>query len=251
MNYNIKGFEKINFLVKFLKDEYVESLLSGNLHMNNFQFFIDLERKSNVKGQGDKLEAGFVSRGTKIKLIDPKTKKVIGTARKAELIERYTDVPKVPLFCFTWFNHRDMKITGETEKSFIVKINLSEEEKELFVKDFGDTAVVLPGDFMEILINSAKEQNKRAQIKSVIYCDYDIYDSERKKLFDEASLDMFYWKDEFFKYQREVRFILPETRSNEAVNFKFESIEKRAIVMKTTELLETAEFELPKESLID
>ncbi|WP_339202894.1 hypothetical protein [Bacillus sp. FSL K6-1366] len=137
------------------------------------------------------------------------------------------------------------------KKSFTVKINLSEEEKELFVKDFGDTAVVLPGDFMEILINSAKEQNKRAQIKSVIYCDYDIYDSERKKLFDEASLDMFYWKDEFFKYQREVRFILPETRSNEAVNFKFESIEKRAIVMKTTELLETAEFELPKESLID
>ncbi|QHQ56270.1 hypothetical protein [Bacillus velezensis] len=71
-------FKKLNLFVKFTKDEYVNDILDGKLYMKNFKHFIDLEKKEKIKGQGDKFEAAFVTRAVDLRIIDLRTKKVIG-----------------------------------------------------------------------------------------------------------------------------------------------------------------------------
>ncbi|SIS52142.1 hypothetical protein [Salimicrobium flavidum] len=83
--------------------EHADDLLNGNLFMKNLKYFIDLEKNTGEKGRGDKREAAHVIRSQHVKVIDPKTEKVIATANEGEIIERYTNAPKVPVFCFTLF----------------------------------------------------------------------------------------------------------------------------------------------------
>ncbi|MDU7578398.1 MAG: hypothetical protein E7K43_19535 [Bacillus subtilis] len=239
-------FKKLSLFVKFTKEEYVNDILDGNLYMNNFKYFIDLEKKKRIKGQGDKFEAAFVTRAVDLRIIDPRTKKVIGVSKRAEIIERYSESSKVPLYCFTYFSNEDFKILEETDEKITVTLNLSPDEKDVFIKDFGEKAIVFPGDFLNMVLSSLEKQNIRGEAKLVQYCDFGFLDEDRRKLFENGSIDMFFWKDHFFKTQREIRIVLPEKRIEDSIIVNFEGIRDQAIVLNTKDLLDSVEFEIPK-----
>lgn len=48
-------------IIKILKEEYVESLLDGNLYMNNLKFFVDWEKETGIQGVGDIREASLLN----------------------------------------------------------------------------------------------------------------------------------------------------------------------------------------------
>ncbi|QNQ51867.1 MULTISPECIES: hypothetical protein [Bacillus amyloliquefaciens group] len=241
-------FEKLNLFVKFTKEEYVNDILDGKLYMKNFKHFIDLEKKEKIKGQGDKFEAAFVTRAVDLRIIDLRTKKVIGVSKEAEIIERYTEASKIPLYCFTYFPSEDFKILEEKDEKIIIGLDLNPEEKDVFIKDFGEKAIIFPGDFLKKVLSSLKKQNILGVAKLVQYCDFNFLDENRRKLFENGSIDMFFWKDLFFKTQREIRIVLPEKRIEDSIIINFEGIRDQAIVLDTEDLLE-GEFEIPKSIL--
>ncbi|MED1481583.1 MULTISPECIES: hypothetical protein [Bacillus] len=234
------------FFVKFLQEEHVESFLDGNLYMNNFQYFIDMENETKQRGQGDNLEAAFVARSTDSRIVDKMTKRVVGFAQSVDLIERYTDVKRIPLFCFSYFSQKDFQVYDETEESFFLTLNVKEEEKKSIFKEFGNTAVLLPFDFLIDLQDASNENEDSFFLKPVEYCDYDVYDSGRKKLFDEKSIEMLFWKDHFFKYQREVRFLLTEKKTSKPIFFKCKNLKGKSMVMKSEEFLWDLSLEIIK-----
>jgi hypothetical protein len=238
-----KGLEGISLQVKFTRNEFLDSLLDGNLFMNNFKYFIELEREMKVKGQGDKLEAGFVFRGTNAKIYYQGQE--VGQAKFAEVVERYSEAEKLPVFCLAMFDSKDLKVIEENEKGLVVKVELPKEEQEAFINDFGPVAVVLPGDFYDRVNKTAKEQEVECVAGRVAYLDYNHHDSERKKMFDEGSIDMFFWKDDFFKYQRECRIILTDNFVENSTSLNIGSIRDKAIVINTKEFFETAVFDIP------
>ncbi|KAA0766417.1 hypothetical protein [Bacillus sp. SH5-2] len=244
---DFKGYEGIAIQVKFTKPEYLEGFLDGKLFMNNFKYFIDLEKEKKEKGQGDKLEAGFVFRGTNITL--HYEGKEIGKAKSAEVVERYSEAEKLPIFCLARFESKDLSVVEESEDGLKVKIQLSKEDQEAFLKDFGPIAVVLPGDFYDRIYKTCKEKEIESTAGKVAYLDYDYHDSGRKKLFDEGSVDMFFWKDDFFRYQRECRIVLTDTFVEENLVLEVGSLRDKAIVLDTKEFFENFIFDVNFEEM--
>ncbi|MBX9972531.1 hypothetical protein [Cytobacillus firmus] len=239
----IKGFENISMYVKFLKRGYLEDLLNGSIYMKNFNFFIELEKKAKEKGQGDKLEIAHVVRSNKIKLIDPETKMVLATASVGEMVERYTGMEKMPVFCVTHFHSSDFMVTNIKDGIVTAKIDIPIEDQEMFEQTFGDTAVILTNEFTEKMIKASKESNLGIAIGNVQYQDYNFYSSERKKLFDEQAIDLLFWKDDFFINQREARFILTQVAVEDHYRLEIGEIRGNSKVTSTKELLTDSEFE--------
>lgn len=128
-----KGLETTLMQVKFLKEEYLDDLLNGSLFMNNFKYFIELEKEMKQKGQGDKLEAGLIFRGKDVQAHHKGT--VVGQFQFVETVVRYEGAEKVPLFCFTQFTSEDLEVVKEYKDSLLVKVSISEEEQEKFIEN--------------------------------------------------------------------------------------------------------------------
>lgn len=143
----IDGFEtKVFMFVKFIKKEWVDSFLDGNMYMNNFKYFIDQENSDSVKGQGDAFEGAHVIKflnataytldenGSEIKLAD---------VESAALIERDPKVNKFPMFCLTCLGSHDYIVLEKTENIIKFKLNIPEEDKNKIKDTFNaDIALV-------------------------------------------------------------------------------------------------------------
>lgn len=229
---DIKGYENTGQLVKFLKQEYLENLLNGKIYMNNFKYFIDLELKEKIKGQGDKLEIGHVIRGTDGYIMDTETNTTFGTVRNVESVERYVEMDKMPVFCVAEFTSEDYLVINEDEDKVTAKIDLPLEDQKYFEKNFGEIAVALPNDFMPKFYQATQE-SQRLAIGKVDYINYNFYSLKRKKEFDEMSINILFWKDEFFNKQREVRFILTNELVDSDYTLEIGDIREKAIVTNT------------------
>ena len=102
-------------------------------------------------------------------------------SKEAEIIERYTEASKIPLYCFTYFPSEDFKILEEKDEKIIIGLDLNPEEKDVFIKDFGEKAIIFPGDFLKSTLVFEK-QNILGVAKLVQYCDFNFLDENRRKL---------------------------------------------------------------------
>lgn len=57
----LPNVQEFPVIIKILKEEYIESLLNGNLYMNNLKFFVDLEKETGKQGVGDIREASLLN----------------------------------------------------------------------------------------------------------------------------------------------------------------------------------------------
>lgn len=241
----LEEYNDLSLCVKFLKKEYVKDLLDGNIFMNNFDFFINLERQTKVKGQGDKLETSHVIRSNNLKIISTETNEIIATAPFAEMTEKYNGMEKLPLFCFTHFRAKDFIVTNIKDNIITAKIDLPASEVRIFEESFGDTAILLSNEFKNKVIESSKENETRLAFGDVIYQNYNFYDSTRGEEFQNGSVDILFWKDEYFKYQREARFVLIDKPVDENFVLKIGSIKDKSKVLSIKEFFGSMELEFP------
>jgi hypothetical protein len=228
----IDGFKDVNFFVKFTMPEFVESFLDGNLYMNTLDYFIELEKETKVKGQGDRYEGAFVFGAQNIQIIDNDTNMVIATAKSGMYEERSKVVREIPIFCFTKFTAKDFKVLEEGENLVSIILDIGEENIEKFLENFGSKAILLPGDIVEMMKNDADEQELDFIISPVTYHDYSVgIDSKRKKEYDNGSATIVTWKDSYFQYQREMRFAVFNKPSDKAIIVKIRNLREHANVL--------------------
>lgn len=240
-------YKDVKILVKFLKEEYLQDLLDGKLFMNKLGAFIEMEEKGESKGQGDKYEAALITRLTNGTVMLAGTDKVIGTLKKGEIIERYEDAKRVPIFCFTDMTGDNFEVISETESTITVKVNVDKEQRDKLLFDFGEKAVVLPNDFIVRVGRKLQQQNLELAFGNVTYLDNGVGDEMRKKAFDDGNLEMFFWKDDFFKYQQEYRLaVLGELVESHFI-LNIGELSEKPMVMNTVDFLDgNVTFEFSK-----
>lgn len=232
---DIEKFKHIRFYVKFT--DYDDSLLDGTLYMNTLGHFIDQEKESQIKGQGDRYEGAYVFGATNIQIIDSETDEVIATAPYGVYEERLEGIRETPVFCFTLFTAKDFKVIEETENSVSVMLDIGDEDKQKFLDNFGKKAVILPSNFVTLLKEDADEHELDFIIKSVSYHDYNVIDKKRREEYDKGSVGIVTWKDKFFEFQREMRFLIFNKPTTKPITFKMRSLRGLANVMEAEHFL--------------
>lgn len=244
----IDELKSIGIFVKFIKSEFAESLLEGNLYMNNLHKFIGMEKESKKKGQGDKYEGAFVSHFNRFEIKD-ESGKVFIRGKDATVTERYDEVIYTPIFCITRFSSEDCKVVEEDDKDNVIfKLDLKQHEKDLFKSEFGDKAILLPGEFPVILEKELQEQGYKSIKGLVDYYNYKKFDLDRKKKFDEKSAEMVFWKDNFFSYQREYRFAITNKLVENNLTVKIKNDRTKFIILDTDRFLDM-HFRINKKEL--
>ncbi|EJS54404.1 hypothetical protein IC9_01737 [Bacillus toyonensis] len=240
---DINKYKDSVFLIKFLEEKYLNDLLEGNFYMKSFGFFIDLEKKKKNKGQGDKHEGALVRKKQDTQLVI-NGKYAINATWFTE-VRRYVNVKKMPMFCCTIFKASDFEVVNETDLSVYVKIILSEQQKNKLLDDFGNKAVRLPKGLMDRVDVELINLGLNGVSGPVEYIDSDVGNVERKKAFKEFHPDMLFWKDEYFEYQKEYRFVITDKFIEDHFILNIGDISQRVTVMDTTEFFEVL-IELPK-----
>lgn len=239
----VEEFKNVEFSFKFLKKEHVDMLLDGTLYMNTLEYYIELEKQTKIRGQGDKYEGSNVYGVQNVNIYSKETGKLLAKAKSAKYSETYPLIKKIPIFCYTVFTSEDFKVVNEEDDFIEFCLDIAEEEKNMLSKDFGDYAVCLPDNFSKLVIDAANQQDCGALVKKVTYDDYSILNPIKQKIFEEKPVEIVTWKDDFFSYQREKRFALLEP-SEKPVEFKVSNLRNEALVMATEEFLKNGQFKI-------
>lgn len=221
----IDGFEtKVFMFVKFIKKEWIDSFLDGNMYMNNFKYFIDQENSDSVKGQGDAFEGAHVIKflnataytldenGSEIKLAD---------VESAALIERDPKVNKFPMFCLTCLGSHDYIVLEKTENIIKFKLNIPEEDKNKIKDTFNaDIALVSISPFTFISRFRKVAEKLGCLCAHVRYEDFKVYDTLKRENFIKGTADILFSKEVSLSYQKEFRFVLSDVQSDVPFNLE-------------------------------
>jgi hypothetical protein len=233
--------------VKFSKKKYLEMLQSGTLHMKNFKAYIDWEKKHGKKGIGDVLEATHVMSNTNIQILHPETEEVLIEGIAARLTLTFDDLVYKPVFCLTGINASALKLVDESEDYIEVSLNYSEEEKKTIIEEFGDYALVIsPKQFMDTVTKKLDELGYSYKAKFVKYDDYTVNNKERFEDFLQFKSDLYFWKDEKFKYQREYRLVILNKDIEEPLNIDIGDISSFTVLIPTEKLFSDYTMRFPK-----
>jgi len=204
----IKGFSKFDFFVKFVQSKFANDIVEGKLFMNNLQYYIDLEEDTRKKGQGDRFEGAEVYKGDLFIMMG---EDVIGTSEGYVTIKDI-NVGKVAVFCCTRFTENDFVIvdTDSNQETITVNLDINENDKNHIIENFGDKAVLLPNRFPNIIKEAAREQGIIIANKDVKYVNYNVYDERRREAFETGHQDIVFYKDDFFKSQKEYRIAITD-----------------------------------------
>ncbi|SIT85330.1 hypothetical protein [Edaphobacillus lindanitolerans] len=232
----IPGVEHFELFVKFTKAEYVDSLLDGNFYMNNINFYIELENNSKTKGVGDKWEAAHVFQFDEMYYMDSEEDKVIKLLGKGELITRFEKSREVPVYCFSKFTAKDYSLYEDTDEYMSFRLDIGDDLRKF--KEFGDTAVIFPVNIGEALREAAHSKGMDSVFKEVTYNGFSDKTLGEMDEFHKGSVDMFFRKNEMFKYQREVRLALYNTFVDNHFSLETQNIKEHSIVSPIEQFLE-------------
>lgn len=183
-------------LIKFMPKEYISSFLDGNLYMNSLQYYIDLENRTGVSGQGDKLEGSI-----------PICDKVISNSNvQIKINVRYSaGYQNVPVFCMMYLEPNPYTLTYmiTNEQQYKEMRSFSKDcviiyDVEKFNNRFESACRALKYKFGHSLVHYMEEnKDKDKKVKKIILKD----DNRYKSVF---------CKDNKFKLQQEYRLAIFE-----------------------------------------
>ena len=179
-----------------------------------------------IRGQGDKYEGAHVFGAYNIKLYDNQTGMLFATSPRGMIVESNEEiVGKVPVFCFTKFTAKDFEVIEFNEEHIVFKLNIGEVTKSEFMQKFGNTAVILPKDFPQLIVQAVDGTDDYCIVANARYDDYSRgINKQHKEDIDEGRLELVLWKDNFFQYQREVRFAFSTKLTKTPIKYSIGSI---------------------------
>lgn len=239
---DVKGSETRRFfLLKFDNNKkHLESIRNGQLYMNALEYFVDLEKETGVKGMGDMLEAANVLNDIKLSFYDQETQKHIFDAFSKKSYFRFNYTLSKPVFCCFAIMNEMLNIEKIDENAIESSIVFSEEQKSKIIRDFGKYALVIPwNEFIDKLFTSFKKDGIEAVGDLVKYDDFNVNSKRRLESFNQESLDMFFWKDNYFQFQNEFRIVVlnKDIDKLHPFRYRFEHIRDVASVISTEKLL--------------
>lgn len=144
---NLQGIIDFALLVKISKLEYLKSIQSGKLYMNNLKYYVDLEKTTGEQGIGDVQEASWINI-KKHKLFI----QVEGEERKempigpAPGIIYDEEALYHPVFCMMF---KLINLQKENETQSVGQFQLSKEELADFIdNDIGALIITDVGEFL-------------------------------------------------------------------------------------------------------
>lgn len=238
--------KQVYYFVKFTKPEYVQDLLDGNLFMQPLKSFIEQEEREQVRGQGDRLEGAAVGQVENLSVVDNRTGEVVAEFGKKGIVFRHPDAGYVPVFCFTAFTKDDFEVVNTNEEYAYVKLSLTEEDKQKIIDNFGESAVILPNDFPNLVAATIPDEHY-GQITGVRYVDYSagVMYKEQVEQFIEGNIGLAFWKEDFFKYQREFRLAFSTMPTDKAIKYAIGDVLKDCIVVDINYLFDESIHRLP------
>ncbi|MDU9695552.1 hypothetical protein O0Q50_30585 [Priestia aryabhattai] len=203
-------------LLKFT--EHVDSLLKGDLYMNNLQRYIDMEKESGKRGMGDKLEGAQVWADMEVRIYDNETGELLLQGDSELVHARLQDAEKTPVYCLFALTTDHLTLVDETDEFYIAKVDFSDEEKEKMIKEFGETIVMIgPSAFAERVQKAFNEKGYGYRMGKINYDDYGVNSAKRMQAFAGSDSEFFFWKDKFFENQNEYRIAIKSIKTDKAI----------------------------------
>ncbi|MGN9169482.1 hypothetical protein ACTNAS_15820 [Paenibacillus polymyxa] len=200
---------KAMFLIKFGQKEHLESLQKGNLYLNNLDYFIQMEKRNNKKGRGDKSEASLILTDVALKFINHDSNELSFTLDSAKTSLRMDEVLAKPVFCMMWIGIEDFEVIKEDEDEVEAKLSFDAEQQKEMVSEFGDYALVIDaGRFMEALETTLNQMKLRFATGKVDYINYSTNKNEHLLELMENDLAVYFKKDHSLSYQKEFRAVI-------------------------------------------
>ncbi len=233
---NEVGFkEEILLMIKFTKEDYVNSIVNGNLYMNNIKYFVDLENRTGIKGQGDKYEAGNVISDVEIKFYKAGTDQLIAEGYAEEIIDRSNFFDDLPIFCITAFSANDFKIIRETGDYYEVAFDVEESERNRMLANFGEKAILInPKLFLDKVDDFFRNDKTEYVARRVNYKNLKTNDEERIMNYRNHFLLPMFTKDKYYEYQREFRIVALGHRTENNYFANIGSLDKVAFFVTNT-----------------
>lgn len=206
--------EEISLIIKFGKEEHIDSLRKGDIYTNNLKYFIDLEKSYGDVGIGDRDEATLLLSDVDLKITECETGKEVslgyfmfGSAGDGIKFNNNTirvqldDHIKMPVLCLSGINKEELKEIGG---NYVLQFSESEIDKlkEEF-KDYTHALIIHAGPFIERIDKASIEKGINIYYGYVSYYDPSINQDERVR--DYESIKRAFWKKEYFKSQKEFR----------------------------------------------
>lgn len=233
---------KLIGLLKFSEREYLERLANGLLYMNQFKYFKEQEEREGNPGQGDKHELALVLNDVTWKLMPVGSEQAVLQGTASESVLRSDDDLKNHLYCATAITPDVLEVLSLDEKTGVAKVKLilPDEMAAKAENEFGDhVAIINAGKFLERVNEGAKKKEVNIEANIVSYEDHSINHSARINAFYKGSLDIYFAKDNFFKYQNEYRLVAFGGDPSGHLELELGDISEYVTIIETKQLLES------------
>jgi ATP-dependent helicase YprA (DUF1998 family) len=225
-------------LLKFSNSkERLEELRDGMLYMNNFQYFVEREKQTGIKGVGDQYEVASVMNNVNLKFIDHETGEHVFSVEGAQILYRRDEVLDMHVFCMFALDTDMMQVVQHGEGFVEAKFAIPDEQLNELEGVFGKYVLVTFIDhFMNRVEKSFAEQNIHFLAEKVKYSDFSVNIEERVRSFVEDRTDMFFWKDNYFRNQNEFRIVVLNRQSKHPYKAKIKNIQDISFIVETNKL---------------
>ncbi|WP_437828985.1 hypothetical protein ACQRXC_14980 [Niallia taxi] len=238
----IDNKDSVYALLKFTP--FKDSFLSGNLYMNNFKRYIDMEKESGIKGVGDKYEAAHVYKNLSFKMYDSVTNELVLEGESSAMDFRLDGAEKRPVLCLFAITGELLEVVREDEEYYHTKISLPEDQAKKMISEFGDELIFInPVGFLNKVTAVLNEKDFSYRASLVKYDDYSINSSARLESYKKNDNEIYFWKDIFFENQYEYRIVITDQEIDEPLILSIGDIRDITKVFNAEEFF-SGQFEL-------
>lgn len=222
----------VMFLKFFRKKEYADSFLNGYWYFNTVKFFIELEKKTGIRGVGDKNELTYQIPYCKLRVIDPISKiEIFKSTNKAKASLCNEKDLNTPLLCFVKIVEDDLIHLSENKYS----LPFSKQEIKKMNETFGPYCVLMTVPAVEDKIIKLKKKF-RLSFNDIKYVEPQ--DESKAYSYFNSTIERFFYKDIDLSYQREFRLCIFEDLPSNHI-FRVDKFEPNEALLLETKTLQS------------
>lgn len=200
---------EVNVILKFVREEYHDDFMDGNLFMSKVENYIDLEEEQGDKEIGDKLEGHRVEEidlnRYEVILTDMNNKRFPIQVSRAVHREIPEDLKKVPIFSFVRLTEDDFDY-NEAESNYRLKDEVLNELKASFPRRIGIVITNL-NEFTQKLEEASAYHECNLLYGNVVYYEKESEYPLSNEDFKQNPIKGLFYKRESYASQREYRIV--------------------------------------------
>lgn len=218
--------------------ERLKSFVAGEVYMNPLSYYINLEKETGIKGQGDKLEASQYFKDVTMTFKNPETGETIPFLEGSEFTIHSPERTKTPVFCMMSIDLEVLEVFKETDEYIEFVVSLPKEKIEQIIKEFGEFAVIVPlKEFKEKLDRVIEEKGGFPISGKVNYQDYSKNYKDRIQNYSDLEHPLLCFdKCDSFKHQNEYRFLMEGISSEKGISLNVGDLSDIARELTTKDL---------------